>query len=95
MIVIVYSVANGIEAVVVADVKAIAEVDYVCNAFTSDALYFIAWEAECEVVSDFLRHNYIACCWCWSGCFYCCGSCLCFRHCVRRCVFCNCVETND
>ncbi len=85
MIVVVYAVAYGVEAVVVADVEAIAKVDYICDAFTSDALYFIAWEAECEVICDCLRHYCVAYCRClfWSGSFYCGGSCFCFGHCVR------------
>ncbi len=84
MIVVVYAVAYGVEAVVVADVEAIAKVDYICHAFTSDALNLIVWETECKVISDCLGHYYIAYCRClfWSRCFYSGGSCLCFWHCV-------------
>ena len=95
-VVVVGAVAYRIVAVVVADVQTVAEVDYICHAFTGYALYRLAGEAESEVIADRLGHFYA---WIYSGCllgsrsFHCYGVGL--RSCVRSCGgFCECVESN-
>lgn len=88
MLVVVNSVANGIEAVVVTDVKAIAEVDYICHAFTGDSVYCAARETDGEMFYYFLGNlNVGGCLYSGSRCrsrsldFR--GSRICFGRCVR------------
>ena len=46
MIVVMNTVAYGVEAVVVADMKSISKIYYICNAFTCDAVYGFSREAD-------------------------------------------------
>ena len=59
MVVVVDSVAYGVEAVVVADVEAVAKVYYIGDSFTGDAVDCASGEAECDVVGDCLGHFYV------------------------------------
>ncbi len=90
MLVVVITVAYGVEAVVVADMLAVAEIYYICHAFTCDPLYSLARETKCEMVCDGLWHYYVAHCGCGcrSGSL---KSCLCgtsFWRSIRGCGFC-------
>lgn len=58
MLVVVESVAYGVEAVVVADVETVAKIDYICHAFTRYALHCLTWESESQMVGYGLRHLY-------------------------------------
>ena len=64
---VVDSVAYRIEAVVVTNMEAVSEVDYICHAFTGYTLYFLAGEAQCQVVGYGFRYFYVRGCpesWC-------------------------------
>ena len=56
MFMVVDSVANWIEAVVVADVETVSEVYNICHAFTSDAFYRLSGETEGQVFGDSHRN---------------------------------------
>ena len=58
MVVVVDAVAYGVEAVVVADVEAVAEVDYICHAFTGDAVDCRAGETEGQMLLNQFRYLY-------------------------------------
>lgn len=63
------SVANRVETVVVADMKTITKIYHICHTFTCDALYLVARETKCNVICDFLWNGwfYNSCCRCLSG----------------------------
>ena len=67
IIVIVDSVANRIEAVIVADVQTVAKIDYVCHAFASDALNSLVRETDRKMRGYQLRNFNLA------FCLYSCG----------------------
>ena len=58
MLMVVYTVANGIETVVVADVETVSEIDYICHAFTGYTLHCLTGESESQMVGYGLRHLY-------------------------------------
>ena len=70
---IVNSVANRIEAVVIADMQAITQIYHICHSFACDALYLIARETKRNVIGDLLRDDrfYHSCYRCLSRCFNC------------------------
>ena len=59
MLVIMDSVAYGIEAVVVADMQTVAEIDYICHAFTGNTLHCLTGKSESQMVGYGLRYLYV------------------------------------
>lgn len=59
MVVVMHPVAYRVEAVVVANVKIVSEIHYICDSFTCNAVNCLSGETNGQMLYDLLRYLYI------------------------------------
>ena len=92
-VMIVIPITYRVVAVVVADMKAVSKIDYICHAFTCDAIHCIAGKTKGEMLYNLFWHHYFRCnlhCRSWSRNR--CRRRICFRRSIGKRCFGHCAE---
>ena len=57
MFMVVITIANRIEAVIVTKVETVTEIHYICHALAGDTIHCRAGEAERDMLNDLFRND--------------------------------------